>query len=61
MPLDIFDVSLCEEPKFLACRDGKEDPSRWSMLDVSPGPEFVGAAALRMRDVKLKRFRLAGC
>jgi len=61
MPLDIFDVSLCEEPKFLACRDGREDPSRWSMLDVSPGPEFVGAAALRLRDVKLKRFRLAAC
>jgi 4'-phosphopantetheinyl transferase len=60
MPLDIFDVSLCEEPKFLACRDGKEDPSRWSMLDVSPGQDFVAAAALRLRDVKVKRFKLAG-
>jgi 4'-phosphopantetheinyl transferase len=60
MPLDIFDVSLCEQPQFLACRDGKEDPSRWSMLDVSPGPDFVGAAALRARDVVCKRFRLGG-
>ncbi|MBL8756608.1 MAG: 4'-phosphopantetheinyl transferase superfamily protein, partial [Planctomycetes bacterium] len=46
MPLDSFDVSLCEEPKFLACHDGREDPANWSLLDVSPGPEFVGAAAL---------------
>jgi hypothetical protein len=30
------------------------------MLDVSPGPDFVGAAALRARDVVCKRFRLGG-
>jgi 4'-phosphopantetheinyl transferase len=59
MPLDTFDVSLCEEPRFLACRDGREDPANWSMLDVSPGPEFVGAAAIRARSVQVKRFRCA--
>ncbi len=61
MPLDTFDVSLCEEPKFLACHDGREDPANWSLLDVSPGPEFVGALALRSKKVTLRRFRLEGC
>lgn len=58
MPLDTFDVSLCETPQFLACRDGREDPAHWSLLDVSPGPEFVGALAIRARDVTVQRFRL---
>lgn len=59
MPLDVFDVSLCEEPRFLAIRDGKEDAAKWSMLDVSPGPEFVGAAAMRALGVGLQRYRLS--
>ena len=58
MPLDSFDVSLCEAPEFLSCRDGREDPARWSLIDVSPGPEFVGAAALRAKGVAMKCFRL---
>jgi 4'-phosphopantetheinyl transferase len=58
MPLDSFDVSLCEQPRFLRCRDGADDPASWSLLDVSPGPEFVGAAAVRARDVEVSRFRL---
>src|SRR5690606_249339 len=40
MSLDSFEVSLGEEPKFLACHDGREDPNNWTMLDISPGPEF---------------------
>ncbi len=59
MPLDVFDVSLCEEPRFVAIRDGKEDAAKWSMLDVSPGPDFVGAAAMRALGVGVQRFRLA--
>jgi 4'-phosphopantetheinyl transferase len=58
MPLDSFDVSLCEAPRFLRCRDGADDPANWSLLDVSPGPEFVGAAAVRARDATLRLFRL---
>jgi 4'-phosphopantetheinyl transferase len=58
MPLDTFDVSLCESPQLVRCRDGSEDPKDWSMLDVSPGPEFVAAAALRGKDVVVRRFRL---
>jgi len=59
MPLDTFDVSLCEQPELVRCRDGREDPAAWSMLDVSPGPEFVAAAALRGKEVVVRRFRLA--
>lgn len=59
MPLDTFDVSLCEKPEFLACRDGREEPRNWSMLDVTPGPEFVAAAALRARNLAVKRLQLA--
>lgn len=58
MALDTFDVSLGDEPKFLACRDGRENPADWSMLDVSPGPEFTAAAALRTTRVDVQRFRL---
>ena len=58
MPLDTFDVSLCEEPRFLDCRDGRGSAEDWSLLDVSPGPDFVGAAAMRARGVSCKRFRL---
>ncbi|MBM3972706.1 MAG: 4'-phosphopantetheinyl transferase superfamily protein [Planctomycetes bacterium] len=59
MPLDVFDVSLCDEPRLVAIRDGKEDAAKWSMLDVSPGPEFVGAAAMRALGVRVQRYRLA--
>jgi 4'-phosphopantetheinyl transferase len=58
MPLDTFDVAVGETPAFLACRDGREDPRDWSLVDVSPGPEFVGAAALRGRDFAVRCFRL---
>lgn len=58
MPLDSFDVSLCEQPELRLCRDGREDPRQWSMLDVSPGPDFVAAAALRARDLSVRRFRM---
>ncbi|MFT4516348.1 MAG: 4'-phosphopantetheinyl transferase [Planctomycetota bacterium] len=61
MALDSFDVSLCEEPEFLACHDGREDPADWSMLDVSPGPEFVGAVAMRAKQSVVKTFRFANC
>lgn len=61
MPLDSFEVSLGEEPKLLVCHDGREEPANWSMLDVSPGPEFVGAVAMRATDVRVRRFRFEGC
>lgn len=57
MPLDTFDVSLDERPRFLACHDGREDPAQWSLLDISPGPGFVGAAALRGQTARVRCFR----
>ena len=47
MPLDVFDVSIADEARFLGFRDGTEDPSGWLLRDVSPGPEFTGALAVR--------------
>lgn len=58
MPLDTFDVSLGEQPAFLACHDGRERPEEWALLDVSPGPEFVAAAALRVHEPMVRCFRL---
>ena len=60
MALDSFEVSLCEEPRFVACHDGREDPADWAMLDVSPGPEFVAALAMRAAAPTVRCFRLAG-
>jgi len=56
MALDSFDVSLDEAPELLACHDGREDPAEWSMLDVSPGPEFVGALAIRRKGLRMRCF-----
>lgn len=58
MSLDSFEVTLCEQPRFVALRDGRETPESWALLDVSPGPEFVAAAALRGQDLAVRRFRL---
>lgn len=58
MPLDSFDVSLGEKPEFLGCRDSSERPADWTLLDISPGPEFVAAAALRGRTPQVRCFEL---
>jgi 4'-phosphopantetheinyl transferase len=47
MPLDVFDVSLADEARFLGFRDGNEDPALWTLRDVSPGPGYTGALAVR--------------
>lgn len=56
MSLDSFDVSVDDNPELLACHDGREDPCNWSMIDVSPCPEFVGAVAMRSKTPTIKRF-----
>ena len=58
MALDSFDVSLCEEPRLLACHDGREQPANWAMVDVSPAREFVSAIALRSPAPQLRCFVL---
>lgn len=60
MSLDSFDVSIDDSPELLACHDGREDPANWSMVDVSPGPEFVGAVAMRSTAPIVHRFEFAG-
>ncbi len=62
MPLDIFDVAIDGDPRLLACRDGRERPEWWRLLDVSPGPSFAAAVALRVGEVPfepvVRRFEL---
>ena len=60
MSLESFDVSLDEAPKLVACHDGREDPDKWSMVDVSPGPDFVGAVAMRTAEIRLRCFAFDG-
>ncbi|MFY9345933.1 MAG: 4'-phosphopantetheinyl transferase superfamily protein [Planctomycetota bacterium] len=60
MPLDTFDVTLTEAPRLLACRDGRSDPAAWALLDVSPAPDYVAAAAVHHAAAKVRTFRLAG-
>ena len=57
MALDSFDVCLDKEPSLLACRDSDEHPAAWSMLDVSPAEDFVGALAVRERPVRVTRLQ----
>lgn len=58
MALDSFEVSIGEQADFVACHDGREDPAAWSMLDVSPSKDYVGALAARMEHVSLSRLLL---
>ncbi|MCA8973571.1 MAG: 4'-phosphopantetheinyl transferase superfamily protein [Planctomycetes bacterium] len=58
MALDSFDVSLDDDARLVACRNGNGEAGDWSMLDVSPGPEFVAACALRGAPSRVRQFRL---
>ncbi len=52
-PLKAFDVTLApgESPRLL--RVENDDPARWSIFEVSPAPDFVGALVVESRDVLL--------
>jgi len=56
--LDVFDVSLDEKPSFVAFRAGDDAPADWSLFDVSPGPDYVGALAVRARGRTLRTMAL---
>jgi len=56
--LDVFDVSLGPLPEFLAFRQGTDAPSDWSLFDVSPGPDYMGALAIRARGCSVRTFAL---
>jgi 4'-phosphopantetheinyl transferase len=48
MPLDRFDVAFApgEPARLLRTRGEEDEAARWSMLEVHPGPGYVGALAV---------------
>lgn len=58
--LDVFDVALDDAAGLLAVRDRAEDLSQWTLLDASPGPDYVGAVAVRCGDADVRCFLLPG-
>ena len=58
LPLDIFDVTIGEPAVLLAFREGQEDPERWTLADVSPGPDYIAALAARERGLRVRTFAL---
>lgn len=54
MPLDVFDVSIADEARFLGFRDGTEDPAQWHLQDVSPAADFTAALARRGASARVK-------
>jgi 4'-phosphopantetheinyl transferase len=60
LPLDTFEVSLGEQPEFLAFRDGRYQPAEWSLFDVSPADGFVAALAAHGAGFRLQTYQLHG-
>ncbi len=54
--LDVFDVDLGQTPRFLSFRDG-EKLDDWSLLDVSPAADYVGACAVRCAGARAQTFQ----
>ena len=49
LPLDSFDVSFApgEPPILLMTRDEPQESSHWTLVDLQPGPGYVGALAVK--------------
>jgi len=49
LPLDSFDVSFApwEPPRLLITKDEPQERSLWTLLDVKPGPGYMGALAVK--------------
>ena len=49
LPLDSFDVSFapCEPPMLLITKDEPQERSLWTLLDLKPGPGYMGALAVK--------------
>jgi 4'-phosphopantetheinyl transferase len=49
LPLDSFDVSCApwEPPMLLIAKDDPQERSLWTLLDLKPGPGYVGALAVK--------------
>ena len=49
LPLDSFDVSFApgDLPRVLITRENPQESSHWTLLDLQPGPGYVGALAVK--------------
>lgn len=56
--LDVFDVSIDADARFLGFRSGNDVPEDWSLFDVSPSPDYTGALAIRARSMSVRTFAL---
>jgi 4'-phosphopantetheinyl transferase len=54
--LDVFDVALGERAALLALRDGQQ-VAEWSLGDVSPGPDYTAAVAVKDPHASVRQFR----
>lgn len=54
-PLDQFDVTVDpgDPAELLATRWDVSDAQHWSMASVDPGPDYIGAMAVKNRDIRL--------
>ena len=60
LPLDQFDVSIIpgEPARLLRTEWDPSEVSRWSLLDLDPGPGYVGALAVKGHGKIVRQFRL---
>jgi 4'-phosphopantetheinyl transferase len=58
-PLKQFDVTLTpgERASFLRIGDNPEEASKWTLEGFLPDPEYIGAVALRTREIHIQHFR----
>ena len=55
LPLDSFDVSFAPwEPSILLIKDEPQENSHWTLLDLQPGPGYVGALAVKRIGCRLR-------
>jgi 4'-phosphopantetheinyl transferase len=59
-PLHQFDVSLAPDvpARLLAVADNPDEASRWTLLALEPGPDYIGAVAVATPDVQLSCLNL---
>jgi 4'-phosphopantetheinyl transferase len=56
LPLDSFDVSFApgEPPMLLMTRDEPQEHALWTLLDLKPGPGYVGALAVKGKGCRFR-------
>ena len=55
IPLDSFDVTLDQPPRFLSLQNSRDEALLWSLYHLDPAPGYIGALAVPGQD-----WRLAG-